>query len=390
MQDTASQAAVQEPVAEALKLPEWVPEPIVEFWDLLDSYPLIGFGILILVSFLAAKLAQAIVRRGITRLTRKTKTEFDDKVVALLHRPVFILVFFTGLAVAIKDLAKDLAFSDELTRTVVNVLQTLIVLVWFRAGFPFFNLVLDGVSRLRDRFTLIEERTLPLFDILAKVILIAGASYMLLDVWDFDPTPWLASAGVLGIAIGFAAKDTLANLFGGFSILADAPYQIGDFIVLETGERGRVTNVGIRSTRLETRDDIEITIPNASIANAKIMNESGGKWEKERIRIKVGVAYGSDVDRVCEVLEQVAVGHEHVCPEPAARVRMRGFGDSSLDFELLCWIDEPVLRGRLSHELYMDVYKALNREKIEIPFPKRDVYLYQVPAAENGRKELPT
>lgn len=372
-EDPSAAAAVATPV----ELPEWMPEPVVQFWTLINSQPLVGFLVIIAGSFLVAKVVQMIVNRGATRLTRKTKTDFDDRLIALIHRPVFILVFFTGLAVAIKSLGLE----QGITGTTVNVLQTLVILVWFRAGFPFFELILDGVSRLKDRFTLIEERTVPLFDILAKVLLVAGASYMLLDVWNVDPTPWLASAGVVGIAIGFAAKDTLANLFGGFSILADAPYKIGDFIILDSGERGRVTDVGIRSTRLETRDDLQITIPNASIANAKIINESGGRWEKERIRIKVGVAYGSDVDQVCEVLEKVAVEHDHICPDPAPRVRMRAFGDSSLDFELLCWIDEPVLRGKLSHELYMDVYKALGRAQIEIPFPKRDVYLHQVPPA---------
>ena len=76
--------------------------------------------------------------------------------------------------------------------------------------------------------------------------------------------------------MGFAAKDTLANLFAGVFILADAPYKIGDFIVLDGGERGRVTKIGIRTTRILTRDDVEITIPNATIANSKIINESGG------------------------------------------------------------------------------------------------------------------
>ena len=132
-------------------------------------------------------------------------------------------------------------------------------------------------------------------------------------------------------------------------------------------------------------DDIEVTVPNATIANAKIINESGGKWEKERIRIKVGVAYGSDVDQVCKVLKQIALDHDHICESPEPRVRMRAFGDSSLDFELLAWIDEPVLRGKLTHLMLMDVYKTFQREGIEIPFPKRDVYLYQMPTpGEDG------
>ena len=119
--------------------------------------------------------------------------------------------------------------------------------------------------------------------------------------------------------------------------------------------------------------------PNAVIANSKITNESGGPWEKERIRIAVGVAYGSDVDRVCEVLKATAKAQEHVCAAPEPRVRFRAFGDSSLNFELLCWIDEPVLRGRMVHALNLAVYKAFQRDGIEIPFPQRDVHLRSLP-----------
>ena len=101
-------------------------------------------------------------------------------------------------------------------------------------------------------------------------------------------------------------SQTLANLISGVSIVADAPYKIGDYIVLDTGERGIVTGLGIRSTRLLTRDDVEISIPNAVIGNAKITNESGGPWVLHRIRIPVGVAYGSDTELVVKLLEQVA------------------------------------------------------------------------------------
>lgn len=378
-ESTAAEAA-----SEGLVLPDWIPEPIVQIWTVIDIYPIVGFLVIIALSWVAAKFAEMIICRGLTRLTEKTETEFDDKVIELVHQPIFLAVFFLGLSLAIKSLRLPAGF----TTTTVNVLQTLVVLVWMRAGFPFFELVLEAIAKLRNRFSFIEERTLPLFNILAKILVVAAASWAALDIWDIDPTPWLASAGVLGIAVGFAAKDTLANLFGGFFILADAPYKIGDFIILESGERGQVTDIGIRSTRIETRDDIEITVPNAAIANAKVINEAGGKWEKERIRIKVGVAYGSDVDRVCEMLKAVAVGHEHICVDPSPRVRMRAFGASSLDFELLCWIDEPVLRGKLSHQMYMEVYKALNRENIEIPYSKLDVNLLEMPSECRRRKKV--
>tara|TARA_B100000470_G_C19395797_1_gene217677 strand:- start:79 stop:489 length:411 start_codon:yes stop_codon:yes gene_type:complete len=125
-----------------------------------------------------------------------------------------------------------------------------------------------------------------------------------------------------------------------------------------------------------TRDDVEITIPNAVMGNSKITNESGGPYEKERIRVKVGVAYGTDVDRVEELLMAIAVSHPEIMQEPEPRVRFRAFGDSGLDFELLGWIQEPVLRGRLRHLLCKEIYKAFAEEGIEIPYPKRDVYLH--------------
>ena len=154
------------------------------------------------------------------------------------------------------------------------------------------------MSLHEDRSSLIQSRTAPLFQNISMVVLVGGAVYFLFLAWQINVTAWLASAGIVGIAVGFAAKDTLANLFAGVFILVDAPYSVGDFVNLDGGERGRVTQIGLRSTRLLTRDDIEIIIPNSVMGNTKIINESGGPHEKERIRIKVGVAYGSDIDVV--------------------------------------------------------------------------------------------
>ena len=112
----------------------------------------------------------------------------------------------------------------------------------------------------------------------------------------------------------------MANLFSGVFILADAPYKIGDFVVLDSGERGEVTHIGIRSTRLLTRDDVEVTIPNAVMGNTKIINESGGPHEIQ-VRVQVGVAYGGDIDLVREVLMNIAEMAESVCDDPEPRVR---------------------------------------------------------------------
>jgi small-conductance mechanosensitive channel len=216
---------------------------------------------------------------------------------------------------------------------------------------------------------------LPLLDTVFKVLLLALAVYFALLAWKINITAWVASAGIVGLALSFAARDTLSNLFAGVSIIADAPYKVGDFVILESGERGAVTQIGMRSTRILTRDDIEITIPNGVIGNSKIINEAGGPSAKHRIRVAVGVAYGSDIDQVIEALEGIAAEHDEICSDPKPRVRFRKFGESSLDFQLLCWIDDPVNRGRLAHELHCRIYKTFIMEGIEIPFPQRDLHV---------------
>jgi small-conductance mechanosensitive channel len=114
------------------------------------------------------------------------------------------------------------------------------------------------------------------------------------------------------------------------------------------------------------------------MGNVKINNESGGPSEKYRIRIKLGVAYGSDIDKVQSLLLDVAESQPDVCQTPSPRVRFRAFGDSSLDHELLCWVEQPVLRGRVSHALNTEIYRRFLKEGIEIPFPQRDIHIRSV------------
>ena len=334
------------------------------------------------LSLVVARIGDWILCNLVRGLTRRTRTDIDDQLVEMLHRPVFVTIVLVGLALATRQLGLDTGVEpgDHGPQDITfAILATIAIFVWTAFAIRFSRLVLTVLSRYQDRFDLVQPRTLPVFANLAIVGIIGGSVYCLFIAWNVNVTAWVASAGIIGLALSFAAKDSLANLFAGVFILADAPYKVGDYIVLDTGERGQVTQIGIRSTRLLTRDDIEITIPNAVMGNAKIINETGGPHEMERIRVPVGVAYGSDVDRVCELLEQIALSHEEICVDPAPRVRFRSFGDSGLNFELLGWIAEPELRGRLIHELNMDVYKVFQQEGIEIPYPKRDVYVRELP-----------
>lgn len=360
----------------------YIPESWLPYWDSVQNFPLLGFTLITIFGYILAKLIQFIFTKSFNQLTKFTKSDLDDQLIDLLKRPLFLTVLFIFLSVAIKTIG----LSDGLEKGLIRFLVSVLVLMWLFRGFKILTLLLNTVSKHTHKNEFIQPKTIPLFDLVGKLMLIGLGSYILLMIWGIDPTAWLASAGVIGIAVGFAAKDTLANLFSGFFIIADAPYKVGDYVNLDAGERGMVTQVGMRSTRLLTRDDIEITIPNNIIGNAKIVNESGGRWIKSRIRLPVGVAYGADVHRVCTVLMDCAVNHKEVLDSPEPRVRMRGFGASSLDFELLCWITEPVLRGRLSHELFMDIYEALNEAGIEIPFSQHDLYIKEFPSPDKPQQ----
>ena len=352
---------------------EWLPAALVPMWEAIAAYPVLGALVIVVIFFVAGHTLRALVTGSLGRLAGLTASLADDLILENLKRPVFTTVFFTGLTLAVKT--AQMPFGTEV---LVKLIVSCIVASWMRAMLRISVSVLDVLSN-QTRFAFIEVRTVPLIDLTIKLLIILVGSYVLLMIWGVNPVGWLASAGIVGIAIGFAAKDTLANLFSGFFIVADAPYKIGDYINLDTGERGRVTAIGLRSTRLLTRADVEITIPNGVIANAKIVNESGGPSKKMRIRIVTAAAYGSDVDEICDVLLEIGKSHPEVCKDPEPRVRMRGFGASSLDFDLMIWIEKPEDRGRITHELLLQVYKVYAAKGIEIPYSKHDVYIKEMP-----------
>jgi len=350
-------------------------EQIKEWLDLLAPNTYLQAIIVLIIAYLLAKIADFVLTRILKGIASSTKNEFDDRFVELFHTPVIasIVMMGVGRAVYLIDLGQSFTWFT------IAMLWTFAILYWMSFALKFTRISLIGMSRQSDRFTMIQLHTLPLFNNLAILIIIGAATYFVFISWGINVSAWIASAGIIGLALSFAAKDTLANLFAGVFILADSPYSLGDFIILETGERGEVTHIGIRSTRILTRDDIEITIPNAIMGNSKIINETGGTDSKMRIRIKISVAYGSDIDQVRNLLMNTALENDVIVKTPEPRVRFRTFGDSGLLFELLCWIEQPVIRGRTIDNVNEAVYKAFIENGIEIPFPKRDIYVKTLP-----------
>ncbi|MCK5385978.1 MAG: mechanosensitive ion channel family protein [Gammaproteobacteria bacterium] len=347
-------------------------DPVLGFFS---DYPFAIFIVVVSISLILAKVATSILTTLLAQLTRRTKTHWDDQINRLLSRPVFWTLFLLGLLMAVIPL-KLSAASDSIIQSLV---VTVLIILWSSFFLRMIVIVLRAISINGKQQSLIRPQTKPLFQNLAYIFVFIIAVYLIFSSWHIDMTAWLASAGIVGIAIGFAAKDTLANLFAGVFILADSPYKIGDYVVLDSGERGMVTHIGIRSTRLLTRGDVEITIPNAVMGNTRISNESGGPHEKYRLNVSIGVAYGSDIDQVRAVLMDVAINEKEVCDKPEPRVRFRSFGNSSLDIDLLCWVETPEVRGRVLDALNTTIYKRFTTEGIEIPYSKHDLYIKEAP-----------
>jgi MscS family membrane protein len=349
-------------------------EQIIAWAGILGPNIYLKAAVAVLGFILAGKIAELLISKVLLKIVSKSSSSIDDSIVKLLQRPVFVTFVLTGLAAA----TRILEFPEAAMFITLGVLRTIAIFMWYGFFRKAFSAILAVISSKIDSGNSIASM-LPLVETVARVVLLALAVYFIFLAWAVNVTAWLASAGIIGLALSFAAKDTLANLFAGVAIAADAPYKKGDFITLESGERGMVTNIGLRSTRMLTRDDVEVTVPNGIIGNGKIVNEAGGHSAKHRIRLAVGVAYGSDVDEVITVLNNVAADNETVCKIPAPRVRFRSFGDSSLNFELLVWIERSVDRGKILHELNCSVYKRFNQDGIVIPFPQRDLHVRTMP-----------
>jgi len=349
-------------------------QPILAFFK---DQPWIQSGAIFLITFIFASALSWIIFRVLKILTRRTKTYLDDRLLTIARPPIYYSLVITGFSTAIKVMPLAASTSDKFLFS----LKTIGTIVWMVALIRVSKVILQQLAWGGDKKEqrLIQPQTLPLFDNLSKIIIFAIAIYIIFQIWGVDMTAWVASAGIVGLAVSFAAKDTLANLFSGVFILADSPYKIGDYVVLDGNQRGKVTHIGLRSTRLVTRDDVEVTVPNSIMGNSKVTNQSGGPNPKFRIRVKVGVAYGTNIEHVREILMAIAKDEPLVTRTPEPRVRFRVFGASSLDFELLCWIEDPELRGRTLDKLNVAVYNKFNENDIEIPYSKQDLYIKEAP-----------
>lgn len=344
---------------------------VAKYSPMLQSHPILKAFLIVIAYIIGAKAINFFIEKVLKRLAKATKHHFDDELIHLIHAPLFWTVVFMGGLHAVMVIYQIPSLWKHI---LINGLKSLILLLWWITTFRIVNLI---TSKLLPKLPQTEKIGRDLFQLIKNllyvIVTVVGFLWML-SIWNVNLTPIFASAGVAGIAVALAAKDTLANFFGGLSIFVDRPFKMRDYIILDSGERGEVVDIGIRSTRIKTRDDVLITIPNSVLANAKIINESAPA-PRFRIRVPVGVAYDSDLKLTEKILVDVAKKHIRIATTPEPRARIRAFADSSINFELLCWVTDPRDKGIAMHELFHAIFEAFQENGIEIPFPQRDIHI---------------
>ncbi|MBW6520052.1 MAG: mechanosensitive ion channel [Desulfoarculaceae bacterium] len=351
----------------------------------LFAMPLMQRFMILVIYAVLAKAVDIFINRILKRIARNmTKTDMDDKIFAIIHTPVVMTVIFLG---ALHLISVEPIPGPPWGEFLPQAVKSVALIIWTIAFLHLFGLLAEKyLIRILERGKIGTDLFL-LFKNLARTITVIMSLLWLLSIWRVNMAPLFASAGIAGIAVALAAKDTLANFFGGISIFTDRTFKVGDYIILDGVERGEVVEIGIRSTRILTRDNVQIIVPNAILANSKIVNESAPE-PRFRIRVPVGVAYGSDLEQVEAVLLTVVHNNPAVVRDPAPRVRMRSFGSSSVDFEILCWVEDPRFKGLEIHNLLKATYRAFAENDIAIPFPQQDVYIKQFPCPGTDRDEI--
>ncbi|MCP4681542.1 MAG: mechanosensitive ion channel family protein, partial [Desulfobacterales bacterium] len=196
----------------------------------------------------------------------------------------------------------------------------------------------------------------------------------------------VAGAGVAGIAIGFAAKDTLSNLIAGILLIMDRPFEVGDRIEVWSAPAnaatwGDVIEIGLRATKIRTTDNIVIIIPNNQIMTRDIINYTTIRKEI-RVRVPIGIAYNADVKKAKELITEAILKLDWVMRQPPPVVVVRNFGDSAVNLQARVWIHDPRRRMDTISYITDGVKELFQQEGIEIPYPKRDIYI-----KGHGKKE---
>jgi small-conductance mechanosensitive channel len=323
----------------------------------------------------------ALIVRFTVRWLKKratcTESKLDDLIVMAIGTPVVVAIIVVSVYIALKyfaDIPPEYSwiFDSKYISSIYIIIGAWIVSTFFYNFIQMYGKWIGAKTQ-----TEIDDKLINLLLLVSKYLIWFVAFMMILSSLEIDITPILAGAGIAGLAFALAAQDILSNFFGGAIISLDKPFGLNDRIKIEefTGE---VVSVGPRSTRIKTLDNQLVTIPNSKITTSVVTNYTLPD-ERQKVRIPVSVAYGSDIPRVKEILvgivNDAAEKYDFIATDPAPQVFFREFGPSSLDFQTIVWTRDYTKEWDVADAINMMIAERFRKEGIEIPFPQIDVHL---------------
>jgi small-conductance mechanosensitive channel len=326
---------------------------------------------LLLAMLAAGYVVKRLLFRALQRWGQRTSSGVHVVVTGSIGGPIMIWSLMLGIYFA----TEALDLPERSTRLIEHTLLILTILsLTLMASHLVGNLIRHYGSRVPGAtpVTTLTQNLAQLFIVLVGVLI-------LLRHFGVSITPILTAFGVGGLAVALALQDTLSNLFAGFYVSVAGQVRLGDYIKLNTGEEGYVTDISWRSTTIRALANNMIIIPNAKLAQAVVTNYCLPE-RRMSLTIPISVSYDSDPDHIERVLLEEVEGAAGtitgLLAEPAPLVRfIPGFGDSSLNFTLICQVAEFVDQFLVQHELRKRIWKRFRAERIEIPYPTRSVYL---------------
>jgi MscS family membrane protein len=355
-------------------LPEPLDTPLGAFILNVILWIFIAFALYYFIKFILIELA------------KRTKTLFDDRLIEIVRRPFLFIIILYGAIQSVFKLHFTIGFQFYILQVSIFVFFILGIYIIYKV----YNETLEAWTMKKGGETSMFGAVLkPILKKIGVSIILVGGFIFALNASGIQITALLAGAGIMGIVIAFAAQDTLSNFFSGIHLLLDRPFKIGDVIYMEPGKYWRVENVGMRSTRLYSIFDHELVIlPNNSVANSKIINIVKPD-AKIRKKIKVSVAYGTDLKKVSKILLEIAKKHPNVVKEKDFQplIRLTDFGESGIEFTINLWIDEVMNQWVVLSDVRMEIDTLFKKENITIPFPQRTVWVNQVNQSPSSKKE---
>lgn len=340
-------------------------------------------------SLLAAHVLKAIWDHVFIPLARRTPTKLDVLVLEQTSVPVYLLIIIVGLYFSFLRLMEAYysaegwtgeqveKFKDSLLyKSIDGLLYSVAVLLVAYAVFAAVRAVTTWYMQeiaVRTQ-TRLDDQLVPLSGRVAKIVIYFIAVTVILNHFNQPITALLGAAGIASLAVAFAAQETLANIISGLALMFDRPFRIGDRIQLPDGQMGNVYEIGLRSTRILSLDNTLIVVPNSEIAKAKLVNFAYPDL-RFTIRQQIGVAYGSDIEKVKRVLLEIAHAHPEVLKDPAPGAFFYEFGDSALIVFFIVWVADYREQFRIRDELNCEIKRRFEQEGVEIPFPQRTVHI---------------